>query len=72
MVDIVYLKDIVNFPADRSTRNNLVFLVGNYLYTIWTYRNIVRHQHHRNQDLDPSIAIRRFIAATKELPFDNG
>ncbi|CAF3364144.1 unnamed protein product [Rotaria socialis] len=72
IMDVVYLKEILQMSPNRLTRRNMVFLIGCYLHTIWTFRNVVRHQCHQHQGLDPCIAARQFLAATKHLPFDNG
>ena len=72
VMSVIYLKEIIQLPPVKSIRGNMVFLIGSYLHTVWTYRNIVRHQRRQNRNVDPVIAIRLFSASTKHLPFDNG
>lgn len=71
-MDIIYLKEIHQLSSSRLIRKNIVFMIGNYLHSIWKYRNIARHQCSRNFQVDPSMATRLFLTSIKRLPFDVG
>lgn len=62
---MVYLKEIQQISEDLLVRKNVVYLVGAYVWSVWTTRNMTIG---RYRTPNPIIPCRLFRALTRNLP----
>ena len=67
--DVIYLKRIFDVAPNKSTRKNVVHLLGWYLHSLWSHRNYARVKNGRSEAEE---ALRMFQSMTRHIPFDNG
>jgi hypothetical protein len=69
--EIIYLK-IVSTTTSMRLQKPITYTIGNYLYSIWTYRCDMNNYSNQKRKNHPGGCQNMFMVHMKNLPFDNG